>query len=208
MLRESVDQPPGLRERKRAASIRHIQSVALDLFDDNGFEKVTIDQVAAAAEASASSVYRYFGTKEGLVLHDEHDGEMAAAVLRHLADHDALDAVLLAVEEMGEAHFVRDAALTRRRLPHLVDVPSVRAAGYLAVDDLVRRFAEVLAEPGRRPSRTAVEARAVAAAVLWGLVGSLLAWYEAGATTSLLDAVRSGLAALRNGGHASGGGGQ
>lgn len=196
MLRETANQPVGLRARKRVALIRHIQAVALDLFDANGFDKVTVEEVASAAEVSASSLYRYFGTKEGLILHDEHDEPMVAAVVRHLADHDALDAVLLAVEEMGEEHFVRDADLTLRRLPYLVNVPSVRAAGHLAVDQLVRRLADVLAEPGRRPARTAVEARAVAGAVLWGLIGSLLAWYESGAGTPMLTAVRAGLSAL------------
>ncbi|HEY7594201.1 MAG TPA: helix-turn-helix domain-containing protein, partial [Actinophytocola sp.] len=40
--------------------MRTIQEQALDLFDARGFDAVTIEEIAAAAEVSPSSVYRYF----------------------------------------------------------------------------------------------------------------------------------------------------
>jgi len=60
----------GLRERKRLAAMRRVQEVALDLFDARGFESVSIEEIARAAEVSPSSIYRYFGTKEQIVLYD------------------------------------------------------------------------------------------------------------------------------------------
>ena len=63
----------GLRECKKATTMHRIQAVALDLFERHGFDAVSIEQVADAAEVSPSTVYRYFGTKEGLVIHDEYD---------------------------------------------------------------------------------------------------------------------------------------
>src|SRR5215217_9659237 len=63
----------GLRERWRMKARRTIQECALDLFDERGFADVTIEEIAAAAEVSPSSVYRYFGTKEGLLVADEFD---------------------------------------------------------------------------------------------------------------------------------------
>ena len=53
--------------------MRHVQSVAIDLFERHGFGKVTIEQIARAADVSPSSIYRHFGTKEQLVLWDEYD---------------------------------------------------------------------------------------------------------------------------------------
>src|SRR5664279_5481895 len=63
----------GLRARWRINAMRTIQESALDLFDARGFDAVTIEEIAAAAEVSPSSVYRYFGTKEGLLVADEFD---------------------------------------------------------------------------------------------------------------------------------------
>ncbi|MDN6487490.1 MAG: TetR/AcrR family transcriptional regulator, partial [Ancrocorticia sp.] len=64
---------PGLRERKRRATIQSIQETALDLFDERGFGQVSVEEIAAAADVSPSSVYRYFGTKEGIILADQFD---------------------------------------------------------------------------------------------------------------------------------------
>ncbi|HYO85806.1 MAG TPA: TetR family transcriptional regulator [Dermatophilaceae bacterium] len=188
---------PGLRERKRAAAIRHIQSVALDLFDRDGFDRVTVEQVAEAAEVSPSSIYRYFATKEGLIVHDEFDAPILAAVRRHLADHDVIAALELALEEVGVTHLVDDGGLSLRRMPYLLHVPSVRSEVFLAVDDAVALLADELATPGRRPSRDPVVARAVAAAAIWAIIGAMTAWYTGGTRGSVLDAVSAGLASLR-----------
>lgn len=76
----------GLRERKRTAAMYRIQSVALDLFEERGFDAVTVEQIAEASDVSPSSVYRYFGTKEQIVLWDEFDPEMDAMLGAALTD--------------------------------------------------------------------------------------------------------------------------
>ena len=53
---------PGLRERKKAATMHRIQAAALDLFERHGFDAVSIEQVADAAEVSPSTVYRYLSS--------------------------------------------------------------------------------------------------------------------------------------------------
>ena len=196
MVERVAPAAPGLRTRKRAAVMRRIQTVAVDLFDANGFEKVTIDQIADAAQVSPSSVYRYFGTKEGIIVHDEYDEQLFTTALQHLADHDLVPALRCAFAEVGDAHFVVDAELTARRMPYLFTVPSVRAAAHLAVEEVAQRLAEVLAQPGRSPLRSPVAARAVASAGLWALFGAVIAWYESGAEGSVMDAVQDGLDAI------------
>jgi len=57
-----------LRERNRAAAMAGVQDVALRLMLRHGFDGVTVAQIAAEAGMSPSTVYRYFGTKEELVL--------------------------------------------------------------------------------------------------------------------------------------------
>ena len=77
--------------------MRTIQEKALDLFDERGFDAVTIEEIAAAAEVSPSSVYRYFGTKEGLVVADEFDSWSQEAVEEILDVNDPVGSLLQVV---------------------------------------------------------------------------------------------------------------
>ena len=62
------DQRPGLRERTRRAVQTEISEAALTLFAERGFEATTIDDIAAAVGMSQRSVFRYFATKEDIVI--------------------------------------------------------------------------------------------------------------------------------------------
>ena len=77
--------------------MRTIQERALDLFDARGFDAVTIEEIAAAAEVSPSSVYRYFGTKEGLIVADEFDSWSQEAVEGILDVDDPVGSLLQVV---------------------------------------------------------------------------------------------------------------
>jgi TetR/AcrR family transcriptional regulator, regulator of mycofactocin system len=57
----------GLRHRQRDRLMRRIDEVAQRLFEGSGFEATTVAAVAEAAETSPRAVFRYFGSKEGLV---------------------------------------------------------------------------------------------------------------------------------------------
>lgn len=58
----------GLRELKRERTRRLISDKAFELFTHHGFGRTTVEQIAAAAEVGPSTLYRYFPTKETLVL--------------------------------------------------------------------------------------------------------------------------------------------
>lgn len=61
-------QGEGLRERTRRAVQAEIGEAAMRLFLESGFDAVTMDQIARAAGISRRSLFRYFGTKEDIVL--------------------------------------------------------------------------------------------------------------------------------------------
>jgi AcrR family transcriptional regulator len=56
----------GLRERKKRQTRENIRSVARELFVQRGFERVTVAEVALAADVSEATVFNYFPTKEDL----------------------------------------------------------------------------------------------------------------------------------------------
>ena len=68
----SSDRSGGLRERKKTRTRLAIRREAFRLFEQQGYADTTVEQIAAAAEVSPRTLYRYFGGKEGLLLSDDH----------------------------------------------------------------------------------------------------------------------------------------
>ncbi|MEZ5246017.1 MAG: TetR family transcriptional regulator [Acidimicrobiales bacterium] len=60
----------GLRERKRNERRRAIETAAIDLFETNGFDATTIDDIARAVDIAPRTFFSYFSTKEDVVLAD------------------------------------------------------------------------------------------------------------------------------------------
>lgn len=75
-------EPVGLRARKKTRTRDAIADAAISLFLAHGFDQVPVSDIAAAAEVSKPTLFRYFPTKEDLVLHRfaDHHGEAARVV--------------------------------------------------------------------------------------------------------------------------------
>ncbi|MEU6348716.1 TetR family transcriptional regulator [Streptomyces sp. NPDC047072] len=73
---------PGLRERKKRRMYERVSEVAIGLFLEKGFDAVSVAEVAAAAEISKPTLFRYFPAKEDLVLYRiaDHEDEAARVV--------------------------------------------------------------------------------------------------------------------------------
>jgi len=72
-----------LRDRTIRAVRAEVAAVAMRLFVEHGFDKTTVDQIAAEAGMSRTSFFRYFATKEDVVL--GHLDELAQRVGEALA---------------------------------------------------------------------------------------------------------------------------
>jgi len=181
--------------------MRTIQDRALDLFDERGFSAVTIEQVAAAAGVSPSSVYRYFGTKEGLVVFDEFDLMGSDALAKILDPADPVDSLVRAVERYEEAG--RSGTSTGdgssgggpwRRVRYFFTEPSVRMAVLAALDRAAQRVAPMLAVEGGLSSS---QARVAGSAVAFGYFAALELWFQDGCSRPIAEYVDEGLRPLR-----------
>ena len=88
-------EPVGLRARKKGRTRDVIADAAISLFLAQGFDRVSVSEVAARAEVSKPTLFRYFATKEDLVLHRfaDHGGEAARVVRDRWPGVDPLTAL-------------------------------------------------------------------------------------------------------------------
>ncbi|MPZ54637.1 MAG: TetR family transcriptional regulator [Acidimicrobiia bacterium] len=193
-----ANQDIGLRERKRMAAIWRIQEIALDLFDEYGFENVTVEQIAAAAEVSPSSVYRYFGGKQQIVLQDEFEVELIDAVEEQLQFHPPVEAVRRAISGIMTEFFDRDEGVSRRRTRYTLEEPALRAAELKQTDEFAQVVAQALARASDR-EEVGLEDRVISSAIVWALMAAVRHWHENGYRSSLRDAMERALTMVERG---------
>jgi len=156
---------PGLRERKKAQTRAAIQAQALRLFREQGYDATTMAQIAEAADVSPSTLFRYFPTKEELVLWDAFDPLIAAAFAAQPAGLNPIAALRAAFREVLSGLPAEERAVLRERVALLLAAPPLRATLLERLAEPMRLLAAMLAE---RSGRTATDpaVRAAAGAVV------------------------------------------
>ncbi|MEU0127496.1 TetR family transcriptional regulator [Streptomyces sp. NPDC006289] len=111
---------PGLRERKKRLTYQAVSDAAISMFLERGFDKVSVAEVAAAADISKPTLFRYFPAKEDLVLHRfaDHEDEAARVVSDRPDGTSPLDAL---------RRYHLDGLDRRDPVTGLCDVPEVLA---------------------------------------------------------------------------------
>ncbi|WP_030023252.1 TetR/AcrR family transcriptional regulator [Streptomyces monomycini] len=141
----------GLRERKKLQTERRVWRTAVELFLERGFEKVSVQEIAAAAEVSKMTVFNYYGSKEDLVLKPmEHHAEDAAhAVHSRAPGESAVAAVCRQFVELLESRDPsvglcdQQEVLSIRRL--IAETPGLLLRAYANRMHGLQQLAEVLA---------------------------------------------------------------
>jgi AcrR family transcriptional regulator len=148
-----------LRERKKLRTRRAIQDHALRLFDERGYDETTVEQIAAAAEISPSTFFRYFPTKEDVVVTDEYDPIMAEVIRDQPPEMSALDALRAMLREMLPQLYADDLEVIRMRLQLTADVPALRARTFESMRGTFELLSEAIGErTGRAADDSDVEA--------------------------------------------------
>jgi AcrR family transcriptional regulator len=97
-----------LRERKKAKTKAALQEHALRLFREQGYAETTVEQIAAAADVSPSTFFRYFPAKEDTVLTDLMDRQTFQIMIDAPAELSPLAALKYAVgeafQDMSDEH--------------------------------------------------------------------------------------------------------
>ncbi len=163
----------GLRERKKAKTRAAIQEHALRLFLEQGYDETTVEQIAEAAEVSPSTFFRYFPTKEDVVLYDVLDPVLLAAFRAQPPELSPIAALRSAFGVVFGALSGDEMEVMRERARLMQSVPELRLR---VLDELARSVAlvaEIAAERvGRHSDDFAI--RNLAGAILGVVIGAWL----------------------------------
>ncbi|GAA4941484.1 TetR family transcriptional regulator [Streptomonospora halophila] len=163
------------RERKKARTRERIQREALRLFGEQGYDDTTVAAIAAAAGVSHTTFFRYFPTKEDVVLGDDYDPLIEEALRSRPRSEGLVERVRGAVGEGLAAVYAadRDALLARVRL--VLGAPALRARLWEQMQETQSLFERALADTDD-PAEVPMRVRIVAAACLAVLVTALTEW--------------------------------
>lgn len=167
------DQPrPGLRERKKAKTRAAIQRSALRLFQEQGYEETTVEQIAEASEVSPSTFFRYFPTKEDVALYDDLDPLFIAAFDAQPAGLSPIQALRGAIHDVFTALPAEEVARQWERSKLIFSIPELRMRTLDQFTSMIQLITEMVAKRvGRSPGDLAV--RAYAGAVIGALLAAM-----------------------------------
>lgn len=185
----------GLRALKKERTREAIQREALRLIADQGYEATTCEQIAAAAEVSSATLFRYFATKEDVVLQDVYDPLIAEAVRTRPAGEAPLTAVRRGLADAFGHVYQADLESIRQRTALVLSVPALRARTREQQESLVRHLADALGERAGATGReldaeiagTVVAAAVGVAVERWALGGGDLPSYVDAALVAVGD---------------------
>jgi AcrR family transcriptional regulator len=182
----------GLRERKKLKTRRAIQEHALRLFLAEGYDATTVEQISAAAEVSPSTFFRYFPTKEDVVITDEYDPLIAESLRRQPAGLSPVEALRRTLREIVGMMLITDRQRILERVTLSMSVPALRARQWENMQETQRLIAQMVAERlGRSPDE--FELRAFSAALLGVWQVTITTWVAEGGESDLLALLEQAL---------------
>jgi AcrR family transcriptional regulator len=164
-MSEPPARPVSLRERKKARTRASIRQHALRLIREQGYYATTIEQIADAAEVSPATFFRYFPTKEDVVLQDDFDVISLGALDAQPPELGPIAAFRAAAAETYAALSPDDLARFRETIELTAAIPEIRAR---AIDEFARTINQIAAAIALRTGRLAddPEVRTIAGALI------------------------------------------
>lgn len=181
----------GLRERHKEATRRKLEESALHLYRVNGFRRTTIDDLCGHAEVGRRTFFRYFDSKEDVLLARLRIDVAALEETFRTADASERtdDLLLRAVDSV-----ITDREIARRFTEVVLDEPALRTLFLGMLLEVEEALAALIARhhhPGNAQS-----ARLVAAAAVTGYRVGLRTWIDGPADTDPKPIIRRDVLAL------------
>ena len=180
--------------RKRRAMMLRVQDEAFRSAFEVGYAATTVELIAAATEVSPSTVYRAFGTKEGIFLWDELELPIRELFEGELAQHSPAEASIAVVEAIGRLEFHLSDAEMRARSEFLLAEPALRSS----LSQAFRSFEADLARHFVRSGMVGpIEARITAAAAMAAMLAAFEVWVKTEPPRAFSSAANDAAASLR-----------
>lgn len=190
-----------LRERKKLKTRTAIRDATYRLIKEQGYEATTVEQIAEEAEVSPSTVFRYFPTKEDIIITDEYDVLVEDLLRSRPADEPVLESVRWAIRQSmamqvaDTPEYAQEEMKLRTGL--MVSVPAVRSRAMESMSVTGRLLCRVLADrTGRDPDD--LEVRVYAMGLMSALLEAVLYWAERDYQDDVLDLVDRTLSTFSN----------
>ncbi|MFD7403849.1 TetR/AcrR family transcriptional regulator [Streptomyces sp. NPDC059866] len=184
-----ADRPQlGLRERKKIKTREAIRTATYELIEEQGYDATTIEQIADRAEVSPSTVFRYFPTKEDIVLTDEYDPLLLDELRQRPADEPWLESLRYVMRKAVGLGAHEDPRVTRLRTTLMTEVPAVRSRMMESMSATGDLLATAIAErTGRDPE--SLEVRVFTMSLMGGLMEVTRYWVRGGFREDFADLV-------------------
>jgi AcrR family transcriptional regulator len=190
--------PLDLRTRNRDRNRKEVADVALALFLERGFDDVTVDEIAAAAGISRRTFFRYFDSKEGVVLPFEEERlEVLRGVLTRRPPGEPIFVGLRrALVSIVALETVAERAEMLARLRIIMEHPSLHARSLEQQSVMECAVREVIAEHLGVDPETDLAARVVAGTTMAAVRASVEVWHATGGREELATLIAQALDVL------------
>jgi AcrR family transcriptional regulator len=194
-----ADRPQlGLRERKKIKTRTAIRDATYALIEEQGYEATTIEQIAERAEVSPSTVFRYFPTKEDIVLTDEYDPLLLEELSARPADEPWMDSLRHVMRDAIGAATTDEPEVTKLRMRLMVEVPAVRSRMMETMSVTGGLLCQAVAgRTGLAPD--SLEVRVFSMSLIGGLLEVSMYWAENGFQGELADLVDRAMDVMEKG---------
>ena len=188
---------PPARDRRRARLLDHVEATALELFAKHGYDAVTVEDIARAADISPRTFFRYFPTKQALLARGQvrqaaRVAEAMAARPRGETAFVALSSALVDISEQSTESSQRSA---------LLSAAAAMTAPGLATVEYSDRLVDALREETRRrlgpASATEVAVEVVIRATIAAAHHAFATWVGSEGRANLTALLQEAFAAVR-----------